>query len=118
MAPLLDMYPDPVHSSGRNVTGLSGDAGEAGRGFLRAVLNAHGAVVHSTVAGALEAYHGRWSQEANRMESDVAALGENVSGSAVEVSTGNADATADGATSAASNQNMAVRLNSGGVIAV
>ena len=115
MAPLLDMHTQTVHSSGKAVTGLTGDASTAGRGFLESLTNAQTTVVHQIVAGALEKYHGTWSQPANRMAHDVEALGSNTSGSAVDVGTGNSDATAAGNAPANYNQDMAARLNSTGL---
>ena len=61
MAPLLDMHTQTVYSSGKAVTGLTGDASTAGRGFLESLTNAQTTVVHHIVAGALEKYHGTWS---------------------------------------------------------
>lgn len=118
MPPLLDMDTQAVYSSGRSLSGLSGDAAAAGRGFLQAVLDAKSAVVHHTVAAALEAYHGTWSQPANRMAHDVEALGGNTAGSAVDVGAGNRDATAAGSAAAGRNRDLAVRLNSTGLRAV
>lgn len=116
MAPLVDMQTQTVHSAGQNVCSLSDDAGTAGRGFLSAVTSAQECVVHPTVSNALGGYHGTWSQPANRMQVDVDALGANTSGSAADVSNGNADATAAGQAPAVHNQDLGARLNGGGVL--
>jgi hypothetical protein len=115
---LTDMYTTQVHTSGRAVAGLSGDASSAGQGFLKAVSSAQETVVHPTVSGALGAYHGRWSQPANRMAHDVDALGNNTAQSAVDIQTGDNDAGATGQNVAMDGQSMADRLNGGSVLAV
>lgn len=115
---LTDMHTTQVHTAGKAVSGLSSDASSAGQGFLKAVSGAQDTVVHPTVSGALGAYHGRWSQRANRMAHDVDALGNNTAGSAVDVQTGDNDAGATGQNVAIDGQSMANRLNGGSVLAV
>jgi hypothetical protein len=115
---LTDMHTGPVHSAGKAVAGLSGDASVAGRGFLTAVSDAQETVIHPTVSGALSAYHGTWSQPANRMAHDVNALGGNTAGSAVDIQTADNDAGASGQTAATNGQTLAARLNGGDVLAV
>ncbi len=110
---LVDMHVQQVHGAGRAVSGLSGDAGSAARSFLSAVADAEGTVVHSRVSAALGRFHGTWSTPANRLAHDVDALGQNTSGSAVDVATGDSDASYAASTACTPNDALASRLNGG-----
>ncbi len=110
---LVDMHVQPVHSGGRAISGLSGDAGSAARSFLSAVADAEGTVIHSRVSAALGRFHGTWSTPANRLAHDVDALGQNISGSAVDVATGDSDASYAASGACTPNDALASRLNGG-----
>jgi hypothetical protein len=107
---LTHMDTPVVHTAGRNVADLSGEAGAAGTGFLSAITDAQGSVVHDTVVRALDKYHKDWSPAANRMKVDVDNLGGSTSGSAVTIATGDADAGAATSTPAIDCQDMATRI--------
>lgn len=113
MGPLIDMQVGQVYSSGRAVSGMSGQAGAVARTFLTAVSDASGSVGHARVSSALTRYHDTWSNPAYRLAHDVDALGNNTAGSAVDVGTGDSDASH--AAHAASTPNIALadRLNGG-----
>lgn len=110
---LVDMQVQPVHGGGRAISGLSGDAGSAARSFLSAVTDAEGTVVHSQVSAALSRFHGTWSTPANRLAHDVDALGQNISGSAADVATGDQDASSAASSACTPNDALASRLNGG-----
>ncbi|MGI8612598.1 MAG: hypothetical protein ACR2KL_01410 [Nocardioidaceae bacterium] len=113
MAPLIDMNVQQVYSAGTNVSGMSGQAASVARSFLTALDDASGTVVHATVSAALNRYHATWSQPANRMSHDVDALGQDTAGSAVDIATGDANATAALQPAALASSSLAGRLNTG-----
>lgn len=72
------MNPEPLHQADSNVSALAGEARQASRSFLDAIMSAKGAVHHPKLVAALDSYHSTWSKPANQLPTDVEAVGNKI----------------------------------------
>jgi len=109
----VDMHVHQVHANGQAIVGLADEASAMARSLLSAVVDAAENVGNDRLGTALGRYHDTWLSPLEGLAHDVDALGQDIAGSAVDVTTADAAAARCGQRVVSCSESLVGRLNGG-----